>query len=138
MSRFTLTAHVLGDERTISALDDGTGVVLTGDFGSRRAGSMHEAERLAREYIGRHLVEAAGGKKPWGLVVSVSGFSALYGTPNPAAGVALGGGAPADPNSAPMRIYRRWRPGDSPMSALENAVQIIKAVVGETGRARAA
>lgn len=135
---FSLRAHVLGDERSITATSDGVGVTLSGDFGSRRTSSVDDALRIAHKYIAQHLREAARGDRPWGLVVSVAGFSALYGTPNPAAGVALGGGMPADPTSEPMRIYRRWRRGDSAMSALENAMQIIRATVDPHGRARAA
>ncbi len=33
-----------------------------------------------------------------------------------------------------MRIYRRWRSGDSPIAALQNAIQIIEAVLAERGR----
>src|SRR4051812_6986618 len=103
--QFTLKAHVLGDERSVTATDDGMGVALVGNFGERRVATMREAERFAHEYIGRHLQQTLRGDRPWGIVVSVPGFSALYGTPNPAAGVALGGGAPVDLNSLPMRIY---------------------------------
>ena len=135
---FSLRAHVLGEERSITAMRDGAGVILTGDFGSRHTSSIREAERIAHEYIGSHLQQAQRGDRPWGLVVSVPGFSALYGTPNPAVGVALGAGAPADANSPPMRIYSRWRRGDSARSALENAMQIIRATVSDSSSRREA
>jgi hypothetical protein len=130
--QFSLKAHVVGDERFVSARHDGVSVVLSGDFGDRRASSWREAERVAHEYIGRHLQPAMRGDRVWGLVVSVPGFSALYGTPHPTAGVSLGAGAPADPNSAVMRIYRRWRQGDSARSALENAMQIVREAAGSS------
>lgn len=122
---FSLRAHVNGISRSISASSNG-GLVLTGDFGSRPAGSLQQAIRIARDYIGEHLREANRRDVPWGLVVSVGGFSAQYGTPDPSAGVALGGGTPANPNSIEMRIWRRWRPGDSPMAALQNATRSSK------------
>ncbi len=137
MSSFSLRSHVNGIARSISATQDGSGVTLTGDFGQRYARTMREAQRIAHDYIGEHLARANRGDRPWGLVVSVPGFSALYGTPDPQSGLSLGGGAPADPNSVPMRIYSRWRHGDSPRAALENAMQLIRAVVGDGRRAAA-
>ena len=137
MSSFSLRAHVNGIKQSISASQEVTGVTLTGDCGQRHVRTMRQAQRIAHDYIGNHLGRANGSDRLWGLVVWVPGFSALYGTPHPEAGLSLGGGAPADPNSLPMRIYSRWRKTDSPGAALENAMQIIRAVVGDGNRAAA-
>jgi hypothetical protein len=103
--------------------------------GQQAAGRFKTALRLARNEIGHHLRRARR-DQPWGLVVQAGGASAIYGTPNPAAGVVLGG-APGDPNSLIARIRRRWRDGDSPISALENAIEIIRALVEPSRRAAA-
>jgi hypothetical protein len=125
MTGLSLNAHVLGQERSISArLQSGVWMLAT-DAEPRRVSSLAQALYVARDFIGPFLGQARKDQL-WGLVVRVDGFSALYGRPNPAAGVTVGIGAPADPNSPFMRIYRRWRASDSPRSALENALDIIR------------
>lgn len=135
MADFSLTAHICGEELSVTAHNDGTGWVVHSRAGSRAARRFQTALRLARDEVGSYLTHVRT-NQPWGLVVSVGGASALYGTPNPAAGVSIGG-PPGDPNSVIARIRRRWRDGDSPVSALENAVQIIRALTESATRAAA-
>lgn len=135
MADFSLTAHICGEELSVSARDDGTGWVVHSSSGSRATRRFQVALHLARDEVGTYLTHARR-DQPWGLVVTVGGASALYGTPHPAAGVSIGG-PPGDPNSLIARIRRRWRDGDSPVSALENAVQIIRALAESPARAAA-
>jgi hypothetical protein len=132
---FSLTAHICGQEFAVSVHNDGTGWVVVTPAGQQSAGRFNTALRLARNEIG-HYLSRARRDQPWGLVVQAGGSSALYGTPNPAAGVVLGG-PPGNPNSLVARIRRRWHDGDSPVSALENAIEIIRALVERPRRAAA-
>jgi hypothetical protein len=136
VASFSLTAHICGREYSVSAQNDGTGWVVISPAGHQAAGRFQIALRLARNEIG-HFLSGVRRDQPWGLVVHAGTSSAVYGTPNPAAGVVLGG-VPGDPNSLVARIRRRWRDGDSPRSALENAIEIIRAVLERSGRAAAA
>jgi hypothetical protein len=135
VASFSLTAHICGREYSVRAQNDGTGWVVTSPAGQQAAGRFQTALRLARNEIG-HFLSRVRREQPWGLVVQAGSSSAIYGTPNPAAGVVLGG-APGDPNSLVARIRRRWREGDSPHSALENAVEVIRAVLERSHRAAA-
>lgn len=136
MNRFSLHAHVLTRERSITAQLQRGQWVLSTDSEQRTTSSLAQALHVARDYVGRFIGEARKDQL-WGLVVRVDGFSALYGSPNPAGAVQLGGGVPADPNSSLARIYNRWRAGDSPRSALENALDIIREAARHGGRAAA-
>jgi len=98
-------------------------------------GRFQTALRLAHNEIG-HYLRRARHDQPWGLVVQAGRSSAIDGTPNPAAGVVLRG-RPDNPNSLVARIRRRWREGDSPLSALENAIDIIRTLVERSHRAAA-
>lgn len=132
---FSLTAHVCGTEYSVNAQNDGTGWLVMTPTGQHAAGPFQAAVRIARNEIGQFLSRVHR-DQPWGLVVQAGSSSAMYGTPNPAAGVVLTG-APGDPNSVVARIRGRWRDGDSPLSALENAVEIIRAVLERRHRAAA-
>ncbi len=126
MSGFSLHAHVLTQRRSITAQPRGGAWVLSTGGEQRIAGSLTQALHYARDHLGRLLGEARKDQK-WGLVVRVDGvFAALYGEPDPVGGVQLGGGPPADPNSPFLQIYNRWHHSDSPRSALENALGIVR------------
>lgn len=135
MASFSLTAHICGQELGARAYNDGTGWVVETPAGQQAAGRFETALRLARNEVGSYLRRARH-DQPWGLVVQAGGSSAIYGTPNPAVGVVLGGRA-GDPNSLVARIRRRWHDGDSPISALENAIEIIRALVERSRRVAA-
>jgi hypothetical protein len=89
--------------------------------------------RIAEQHVGE-LLRRVHRKPSWGLTVVAGTASASYGTPDPLAGGGFGGGG-ASPDSLVARIHSRWKPGDSPVSALENALQIARAYLGE-GRGR--
>jgi hypothetical protein len=135
VASFSLTAHICGHELVASAYNDGTGWVVETPAGQQAAGRFETALRLVRNEIGSYLKHARR-EQPWGLVVQADGSSAIYGTPNPAAGVVLSG-PPGDPNSLVARIRRRWHDGDSPVSALQNAIEIVRAVIERSRRAAA-
>ena len=125
MTDFSLQAHVLTRRRSVSARFQGGVWIVEAEGEHRIARSLSQALHVARDYMGRFL---GGARKDqaWGLVVRAGGFSALYGDPDPAAGIQVGAGVAPDPNSPFMRIYNRWRAGDSPRGALENALDIIR------------
>lgn len=136
MASFALSAHICGQELAVTAYNDGSGwVVQSPGGGARSVGRFDAAVRIASDELGRYLRRAQR-KQPWGLVVRVGGSSALYGTPNPAAGVVLSG-RPGDPKSLVARIRHRWHEGDGPISALENAFQIVSELLKRSSRAAA-
>lgn len=132
---FTLNAQVLGDQRTVSAEEDGLGITVTTSHGLRRARSVEDAIRIARDDFGEFLRHAQRPGVPWGLSVAVSGVSAYYGDVRFCR--AGGGGAPLPDSDLVVRIRRRWHDGQGPHAALENAIEIIHAYVGR-GRSRQA
>lgn len=135
-NRFELKAHFLGTRRSVSADNDGTGWQVQTDSGLVAARSLEQAIRIAEQQIGE-LLRKAGGRPGWGLHVVAGPASASYGAPDPLEATFPGGGA-ADSNSLVARIYSRWKPGDSPVAALENALAIVRAYLDRGGRRRAA
>lgn len=136
MLGFRLNAHVCGQPRSATATFDGLSYTISLASGDVHARSLEQAIRVARDDIGRFLVTANRGDRPWGLTVSVGSVSASYGAPHPGAVPQLSG-PPADPNSPVARIRSRWRDGDSARSALENAIEMIRAYLRDP-RQRAA
>jgi hypothetical protein len=119
---FSLSAHVCGSERSVSAEADGFGITVSTSGGPVRARSTNDAVRLARDDIGEHLrrAERRSGV-PWGLRVSVGGIQAVYGEWP----LIVGGG---EPEASPVsRIRNRWDERSGPLSALANAIEIIRA-----------
>jgi hypothetical protein len=137
MSIFELRAHVIGQSRNVACENDGTGLVLHFPEGRRAVRTIREAIRVAGDDIGRFLRYVDNRNKPWGLYVTVGSVSAKYGEDPPGTVSFPVLGPPADPNSLVARIHARYRPGDSPMQALENAQQILRAYLKEDGRSAA-
>lgn len=128
---FSLDAHKCGNERHTSAETDGFGITVSLDGEMVRARSTNDAIRIARDYIGEYLRQAERGGVPWGIRVTVPDGTAIYGEWPFTRG---GAGDPAFRNTPLFRIRNRWRDGSGPLSALANAVEIIRAYVG--GRSR--
>jgi hypothetical protein len=129
---FSLDAQVCGTERSVRAETDGLGIIVHTSDGLRRAGSWNEAIRIARDYIGEFLRPAQRPGVPWGLRVSVPDGQAVYGDWPLLSGPSGGGSFRQTPLS---QIRGRWS-GSSAHSALENAIQIIRAYAPR-GRAAA-
>jgi hypothetical protein len=119
---FALGAQKAGFEHHVRAETDGLGIVVYTDEEVRPVGSVNEAIRVARDYIGAFLQPAQRGGIPWGLLVTVSDGCAAYGE-WPLSG---GGGGPSFEQTPLVRIHRRWH-HSGPLSALENAIEIIRA-----------
>lgn len=129
---FSLYAQRCGEERHAIAEADGFGITVRLDGHPVQARRATDAIRIARDYIGEYLKPAQRGGIPWGLRVTVTGGVAAYGE-WPLAG---GPGSPSFQNSPLVRIRSRWH-DSGPFSALENAVEIIRAYV-TTAATRAA
>jgi hypothetical protein len=131
---FALDAHRCGAPRRVHAEDDGFGIAVYTSAGIRRAASIQEAIRFARDDIGSFLQPAERGGVPWGLRVTVSGGQAVYGEwpllPGPPSGSRF-------EETLLSRIRRRWR-GGGPLSALENAIEITRAYTSGSAARRAA
>jgi hypothetical protein len=128
---FSLGGQKCGLERHATAEADGLGITVSLDGEIVRARSTNDAIRIARDYIGEFLQSAQRGGRPWGLMVSVSGGNAVYGEWPLLGG---GGGSPDFQNTPLVRIRNRWH-DSGPLSALANAIEIIRAY---TPRGRAA
>ncbi|MGH2904517.1 MAG: hypothetical protein ACRDK7_13175 [Solirubrobacteraceae bacterium] len=130
---FALAAQKAGFQAHANANADGLGILLNTDAGPTRVRTIDAAIRVARDHIGGFLEPANRGGVPWGLLVTVAEGSAVYGE------WPLSGG-PASPDfqqTALARIRRRWH-DRGPLSALENAVEIIRAYNGGSTRVRRA
>jgi hypothetical protein len=122
---FSIHAQVLGSERSARAEADGTGIVVMTTEGPRRASSWTEALNIARDYIGEFLRPAQRPGVPWGVRVSVPDGQAVYGE------WPLTGGGRSSPSfeRTPLaQIRDRWE-GSSAISALQNAVAIVRAYI---------
>jgi len=124
---FQLKAHFLGKHRSVAATTDGYGWQVTTESGQVAVSSIEQAIRVARQHIGEFLRRVEH-KPGWGLRVEVGPVAASYGEPDPEEVVFPGGSA--DPNSLVSRIRTRWHSGDSPVAALENAIEIFKGYAG--------
>ena len=122
---FSIHAQVVGNERSVSAEADGSGIVVMAPDGPRRASSWTEAVNIARDYIGEFLRPAQRAGVPWGVRVSVPDGQAAYGE-----WPLTGGGRPSPSfERTPLaQIRDRWQ-GSSAISALENAVAIVRAYI---------
>jgi hypothetical protein len=127
---FSLDAQRCGPERHARAEDDGLGIVVDLDGHLTRVRSPQEALRVARDYIGEYLQPAQRGGMPWGLRVTVPDGTAVYGEWP----LVWGGGGSATFQRTPLvRIRNRWH-DSGPLSALANAVEIIRAYLPGRGR----
>ena len=129
---FGLDAQKAGAERHVHADADGIGITVYCDGWPRPVRSTSDAIRIARDYIGEFLAPANRGGIPWGLRVTVS------------EGVAVYGEWPLVPSSerpsfrmTPISKIRSRYHGSDPISALENAIEIIKAYTPSRPRAAA-
>ena len=119
---FSLDAQRCGSERHVQAEADGFGITVYLDGEPRKARTINDAIRFARDYIGEFLQTAQRGGMPWGLRVTVADGVAVYGEWPLTGG---GGGSPSFQNTPLVRIRNRWH-DSGPISALENAIQIIR------------
>lgn len=131
MSLFSLQAHLFTETRFASLDQVGDRLILSTRSGQRQVRTVDDGIRLARMEIGSFLKRAER-STPWGLTVSVGGVSASYGEPLPGSVPRVG--PPPDPNSALVKIFSRWRPGDSAIAALDNAIELIRAYLGRRRR----
>src|SRR5438094_151078 len=122
---FTLDAQVLGSPHTTSAQRDEIGAISVRTAGGPRlARSVNDAVRIAHADMGEFLLPAQPPGRPWGLRVQVGEVAAVYGE---------WPGFPAPPDGRPdnslvTRIRHRWH-DSGPLSALENALEIVRASV---------
>jgi hypothetical protein len=132
---FNLDAQVAGQERHTHAELDGSGITVYTDGLPHVARTGNDAIRIARNYIGEFLTHAdRPGFGAWGVRVTVSDGTAVYGQ-WPLAG--RGGGDPDFRNSPLVRIRNRWH-DSGPISALQNAVEILHAYVPRGAASRRA
>jgi hypothetical protein len=131
---FSLAAQKAGLERHVQAELDGSGITVYRDGTPVVARTGNDAIRIARDYIGEFLQPAQRGGIPWGLRVSVADGQAAYGE-----WPLSGGGPPSQSfrNTALFRIHDRWH-DSGPLSALENAIQILREYVPRGSRGRLA
>ena len=127
---FSLDAQKCGAERHVHADADGLGITVYCDGQPSRARSGNDAISIARSYIGEFLQPAQRGGIPWGLMVTVPDGVAVYGEWPLGGG---GGRSPGFQNTPLVRIRNRWH-DSGPLSALENALQIIREYVPRGGR----
>jgi hypothetical protein len=128
---FSLAAQKAGFEAHANVEADGLSITVNTDQGPIHARGIDAAIRAARDYIGQFLGPASHGHIPWGVLVTVSEGVAAYGE-WPLSG---GGGSPTFQESALVRIRRRWH-DHGPLSALENAIEIIHAYNRRPARRR--
>lgn len=127
---FALDAQKCGNERHARADADGLGITVYTDGHPHHARSSSDAIKIARDYIGEFLRPAQRGGIPWGLRVTVQDGTACYGE-WPLTG---GGGGSASFQKTPLvQIRNRWH-DSGPLSALENAAQIIRAYASKPVR----
>jgi hypothetical protein len=120
---FRLQTQVLGTEHSVTADADGYGgITVHFSGGVRRVGSSSEAIRIARDDIGDFLRRAQRPGVPWGLLVVVPDGQAVYGEWPLSGG---GAGSPSFQQTPLAQIRNRWHDSGA-LSALENAIQIIR------------
>lgn len=127
---FALDAQKAGAERHVHAVADGSGITVHRDGWPMATRSVNDAVRLARNYIGEFLQSAQRGGIPWGLLVTVEEGVAAYGE------WPLSGRSSDNPQfsrTALVRIRERWH-DSGPLSALENAMEIVRAYAARSGR----
>ena len=133
---FALSAHFIGNRRSVEAVFDGYSWTVETVSGPVSVRDIDQAIRIARQSIGE-LLRRVGRRPGWGLRVEVAGVAASYGEPDPEE-VSFPSGGRADPNSLVARIRARWRHGDSPESALDNALEIVRGYAGRSRRSAVA
>lgn len=133
---FALSAHFIGSRRSVEANFDGYGWTVDTASGPVSVRDIDQAIRIARQSIGE-LLRRVGRRPGWGLRVEVAGVAASYGEPDPEE-VSFPSGGRADPNSLVARIRGRWHHGDSPESALDNALEIVRGYAGRRRRSAVA
>jgi hypothetical protein len=131
---FSLDAQRCGQERHARAEADGLGIVVDLDGHLTRVRTPNEALHVARDYIGEYLQPAQRAGVPWGLMVTVTDGVAVYGE-WPLAG--SNAHNPTFQRTPLVRIRNRWH-DSGPLSALANAVEIIRAYLPSGQRRRAA
>lgn len=126
---FSLEAQRAGFRAHANAQADGLGIFVNTDVGPTRVRSVDMAIRVARDHVGQFLAPASHGGVPWGLLVTVAEGVAAYGE-WPLSG---GRASPSFQQTLLARIRRRWH-DHGPLSALENAIEIIRGYNGGSSR----
>ena len=120
---FSLQAQVCGHQLSATVSDAGGCLTVETASGPLSVRSLADAERVAERQIGLFLQRAERGGVPWGRYLSAGQVAAVYGDwpllPGPA--------SPRASETPVSRIRSRWRPSDGPLSALGNAMAIIRA-----------
>ncbi|HEY0392006.1 MAG TPA: hypothetical protein VGC63_09875 [Solirubrobacterales bacterium] len=133
---FALSAHFIDNRRSVEAIFDGYSWTVETVSGPVSVRDIDQAIRIARQSIGE-LLRRVDRRPGWGLRVEVADVAASYGEPDPEE-VSFPSGGRADPNSLVARIRGRWRQGDSPESALDNALEIVRGYAGRSRRSAVA
>ena len=127
---FSLDAQRCGVERHVLVEADGFGISVALDGAHQPARSFNDAMSIARDYLGKFLQPAERAGIPWGLRVTVPDGVAVYGEWPLTGG---GGGSPGFQKTPLARIRDRWA-GSSALSALENAMSIVREYGPRSGR----
>lgn len=128
---FRLEAQKAGAECHVSVSADGFGLSVDRDGWPTRARNSAEAVRIARDYVGDFLEPADHGAIPWGLRVTVADGIAVYGDWPLAAPKERPD--PIFQRTPLVRIRKRWH-DSGPLSALDNAVEILRTYAVRTAR----
>lgn len=123
MISFHATVMEAARGATVAATGGGYRVGLDGRASAHTR--LPQALNAVRDYFGAFLQAAERNRDlAWSLTVSVAAGSAFYGTRAPQLG---GSGVPVAPAEELAKIRARYREGDGPIAALQNALQIARA-----------
>ncbi len=115
---FSLDAQASGTDHHVAAESDGYGIAMQVDGQALRARSYREAVVIARNHMSAILIRAEHGDVSWGFRVRVPDGVAVYGEWPPEERSAE--------TTAVVRIRDDWQ-GSGPSSALDNALEILRA-----------
>lgn len=127
MDNYTIRARSRGTERCVTGVTDGAGFTVTLNGQPHVARNKAASLRMTREFLGALLHEADRTNSSWGMMVTVTEGSAVYGDWRLSG---FGGGGDVERPDLLARIRSRYTTGPA-MAALENALQIVNACVGD-------
>lgn len=125
MELFQIHVQVLGESRSVVLAEEGGTLVASFDGMPRAFRTVDQTIAPTKAYLAEILIRA-GTHGGWSIDLRAGTTSVWYGDPPPIAAIPRNVGTPLPSNDGISKIRNRYREGDGPRRALDNAIEILR------------